>query len=390
MKREHANTNSPTTDLPGTDSPTNGLHLPAPLHQYELFALLRILERHVAAPNVAPIGTSGPARHERLRLGVSTSLAFPAADLAELREAPGPDGINRLHLVTHFFGLVGSDSPLPASYATEVMHEEDDNPQMAALLDVFHHRFLSLLYRAWLSQRYLFSAEPGGRDPLSRALLSLVSITPETLEAETGIPPERLLRVLGGLLLSSRPPDMLAGILSQELGLDVRVRPLEPRRVPLEPADRFRLGKRHTRRTLHQDILVGRSMIDRTGHVVLRIGPVPGSRLQALAPGGDEFTRVVAFTRFYLQHPLQVTLELEVPASEMPRSRLGFHREGNHRERKQQGLENRLQGLALLREARTDPVLITFVCPEPDHRPEVAPAPTPPAHDSLKPGAQRP
>jgi len=350
--------------------------LEPPLHQFELFALLRLLERQQSAPGVAPIGTSGPARNERLRLAVSSSLAFPASDLAGLNRVSGADGIARLHLQTHFFGLVGTDSPLPATYATEVMLDEDDNPQVPAFLNLFHHRFLSLLYRAWLSQRALFSAEPGGTDPLSRALLSLISLTPETPSTETGLPPEHLLRLMGGLLLTSRPPGVLAGILTQVLGLSVSVRPLEPRRLPLGQNDRFRLGRRHQARdpqlrgqptrTLHHDILLGKSMTDRSGHVVLRIGAVPRARLRALSPGGESFLQVVRFSRFFLQHPLQVTLELEVLADEIPRQRLGRRSTSTDPDGV---LELQLNRLALLRRARTDPVLITFVCPEPGTTP---------------------
>lgn len=54
-----------------------------------------------------------------------------------------------------FFGLGGPNGPLPL-HLTEYMRERQRNhadPTSKRFLDVFHHRLLSLFYRAWAEAR---------------------------------------------------------------------------------------------------------------------------------------------------------------------------------------------------------------------------------------------
>ena len=85
---------------------------------------------------------------EPVRLGQDPDLSFAPAPLAscQLAQEGRPP-----RLQVRLFGLLGPNGPLPihiTEYARERLHNASD-PTLSRFLDVFHHRFLALFYRAW-------------------------------------------------------------------------------------------------------------------------------------------------------------------------------------------------------------------------------------------------
>src|SRR4051812_43020411 len=95
--------------------------LSEPLHRYQLFQALRLLESALAGG--PPIGECGPAPQERLRLRPSTSLGFPAAELVDVATTQQPDGTPRATVTTNLPGLYGVGSPLPRWYGHQILLE---------------------------------------------------------------------------------------------------------------------------------------------------------------------------------------------------------------------------------------------------------------------------
>lgn len=288
----------------------------------ELFQAILLLER--LFPASPGLGGSGPASKERVRLRPSTSLAFPISDIAEADWCQAPaTGEDRARLTTNLFGLVGTTSPLPMTYVEEVLLNEEDAPQLRAFLDIFHHRLLSLLYRVWVTHRYEYTLEAGALDPLSRTLLSLIGVSSDKLEADPGLPPERLLRYLGLFLVPGRPAEGLQTLLSAEFGVTVEVVQLESRWVRLPPELRFKLRNCPTRKgKVGKHVRVGTRIRDCAGSIRLRLGPLTHAQLDQFEPGTEKFRRLVALARFYIRQPLDIVLECIAPASDKAASRL--------------------------------------------------------------------
>lgn len=338
--------------------------LPAPINRFDLFRATLLLLR--SFPGAPLPGGREPADQERLRYHVSTDLRFPVADLerAELRR--DVDGVERVHLTTRFFGLHGSDSPLPPTYTEEILHSEEDHPSLPAFLDVFHHRFLALFFRSWHEARAQQRFREGADDPLSRTLLSLLGTTPEAVTEQTGLAPERLLRTLSLFLLPNRPARGLELLLADALNVPVRVLPGLVRKLALESDDRYRLG-RHGEHRVGRNVVVGRSQWERNQTVQLEVGPVSPGQLEPLLPGGKAHLLAIRLTRFYLQHPHPVRLELVVPASALEGLKLGWTEASGAA----RSFGTRLRRVAPLRQAVTDPVRLIYTY----------------EHDQLPPGA---
>src|SRR6185295_15956114 len=94
-------------------------------------------------------------------------------------EAPDPaqrePGI-KAHITSTFMGLSGAVSPLPTYMVEEVAHDDDDTPVLRNFLDIFHHRFISLIYRAVTRFDFALEYLSGGRDAWSKRVQALTGV----------------------------------------------------------------------------------------------------------------------------------------------------------------------------------------------------------------------
>lgn len=305
---------------PGTTDPPviRRLHL-AP-HRFSFFQAVRLLE--AARPEAAPIGTTGPARAEALRLRPHAGFDFPPSDLVAIRDLEGKGGVaGRTEITTAFFGLYGADSPLPA-YFTEAILWNDESSRRRAFLDLFHHRLLSLLYRAWLKPRYPLQFRSGGADHLSQLLLGLVGLaTPGSGEA-AGLPPIHLLHFAGLLGHHLHSATALAHLLTDELdGAPVRVKECGLRWVVIAPPEQCRLGAPVAR--LGEGTVVGSRVPDRATLFTVAIGPLGYDDFVALLPGGKRLATCLALIHLFRTDPLAFAVDLHLSHAEVPPLRLG-------------------------------------------------------------------
>ena len=114
-------------------------------YNFDFFALMRRMES--LRPDSPRIGKASRPSQEALRLGQEPELDFAPAALATFAHEGGAAP----RLGVRFFGLLGSQGPMPlhlTEYVRERLRHRND-PTLARFLDIFHHRLLSLFYRAW-------------------------------------------------------------------------------------------------------------------------------------------------------------------------------------------------------------------------------------------------
>ena len=120
--------------------------LAAAPYRYDFYQTLRRLE--CLLRRQAALGRALRPVDEPVRLGQDPDLSFAPAPLASF-ETGRRDG--RRGCRCRLFGLLGPNGPLPihlTEYARERLRHAGD-PTLSRFLDLFHHRFLALFYRAW-------------------------------------------------------------------------------------------------------------------------------------------------------------------------------------------------------------------------------------------------
>jgi type VI secretion system protein ImpH len=279
--------------------------------------LVRLLER--LTPDAVRVGGEGPLSGERIRFRHDRALQFHASDVVALEREDG-DGA-RYVLTSGFLGLSGSMSPLPAYMAEEVVHEDDEEPLRREFLDLFHHRLLSLFFRAVV--RYQLSTEHtrGLDDAWSARALALLGV-------DRG--PERwggllsrgdLLRLAPLLVRKSRGPRELEAALRSVLGsrlgeATLRVEECTGRWTEVDPENWTRLGARCT--VLGQDLLVGHRVYDRAGSFTVAVGPTTWSVLEQFRAGGELLALTREVVAWLVRDPLDWLIAITLLPRETP------------------------------------------------------------------------
>lgn len=289
-------------------------------HRFSFFRAVQLLE--LCHPDAAPLGTGGPARDEVVRLRPDPSFTVPRASISKIEEVPRDDGGRRFLVTQTILGLYGLRSPMPEVYAEEILKRQEEDDPVRDFLDLFHHRMMSLLYRAWVRSRSHVSFRQGGSDPLTRIVFAAGGFSEEPVRGATGLPALGLLRYTQYFSRPAKTAEGLAGILSDALGgAAVRVEPYMPRTVSIPEEQQARLGRSGC--TLGVDFSAGDQVPDRSGKFRLAIGPLERPLYLALAPGGTDRALAGALVRLYLLDPLEHDTLLGILAAAKPPFRLG-------------------------------------------------------------------
>lgn len=291
---------------------------------FDFFALMRridCLRRH--QPRT---GEAQRPRQEALRLGQAPELDFAPAPLhALLRQ----EGHAAPRLLVRFFGLLGPMGPMPLHF-TEVVREQlrnEGDPTLARFLDLFHHRLLSLFYRAWAQAQPVVHLDRPDQDRF-RAWVAALAGAPASSGA---LPPEAAAYQGGWLTARSRHPEMLCKVVAQYFGVPARVEEHVGQWLSIDRHDRTRLSFARNRpeRAAVPQAALGRSanagarVWDRQYRFRLHLGPLTHAQLLDFLPGGEAWPRLLHWVRLLAGRELQWELELALAARHEPAPVLG-------------------------------------------------------------------
>jgi type VI secretion system protein ImpH len=293
--------------------------------RFDFFALLRRID--ALRPDAPRTGEAQRPRQEALRLGQAPELDFAPAALHALE--PRPEGPPRL--LVRFFGLLGPQGPMPLHF-TEVVRDRQrhhDDATLAHFLDVFHHRLLSLFYRAWAQAQPVVHLDRPASDRF-RVWLAAMAGTP----AGSGrVPAAAMAYYAGWFTGRSRPPEMLCKVLRSYFGVGAEVEEHVGHWLSVDLADQSRLGYARNRAehaavpaaALGRTANAGSRVWDRQNRFRLHLGPLDGGQFLAFLPGGSDWPALLHWVRLAAGRELQWDLQLDLAPAHRPAPRLGRH-----------------------------------------------------------------
>ncbi len=310
-------------------------------YTFELFQALRLLEQFAHSRShsgvaAIPLGQGSDPSREAVRLRADAAFTYPSSEIAALdRGDPGPP-----ELTSHLFALAGTAGPLP-DWVAELLLRQSQLRDFALrdFLDLFHHRILSLLYRAhihhrpWLEPVQAPSHEPDtttrARNRMSQRLLALLGLGLPELQGRLGVGDAELLPYAALLWQKPRSLPSLERILAHALGVPVQIIPMLGRWLALEPSDYTLLGARATdelhpapsrgrNHALGRTATLGTRAWDFGGRFDLVLGPVPFAGLIDFLPGAAAYLRLTTLVRLFSGPLPEVRLHLRVLTAEHP------------------------------------------------------------------------
>lgn len=289
-------------------------------HAFDFNRVMRELEaQHSDAPR---FGRSVRPAQDKVRLGQEASVDFAAAMLAAW--VPGEDG-RADRLIVNFFGLFGPDGPLPlhlTEYARDRLRNERD-PTFQRFADLFHHRALSLLYRAWADVRPTISFDRPDSDRFATYVGALAGLGVPSLRKRDAMPDLTKLHFAGLLANQTRHAAGLSAILSAFFTTPVQVQCFIGSWLDLGEQDHTRLSGAGDPARLGGGALLGRRVWSRQHKFRLVFGPLSLVEYEHLLPGGSSFHKLVPLVRNYAGDVLAWDVQFVLRRKDVPDTRLG-------------------------------------------------------------------
>ncbi|MBV8551420.1 MAG: type VI secretion system baseplate subunit TssG [Acidobacteriaceae bacterium] len=289
-------------------------------HSFDFFQAVRLLELMQA--DRAVVGNFANPRSEAVRFTVHPSLAFPASAIQSLQ--PRQDGGAPLMSV-NFMGTVGPLGLLP-NYYTELVAERlrAHDATLRDFLDIFHHRAISLFYRAWETTHFTVGYEREGRGSMTDRLLELVGLGLPALQSRQVVRDEAILFYGGLLSMTPRSACALQLMLSDYFDVPVEIEQFVGAWRRLEEPDQccFEIGSDASRQ-LGLGAVAGDEIWDRQSRARVRVGPLAAARYREFLPGGTAYEPLRSLLRFYSGNDIEFEVQLVLQREEVPACELG-------------------------------------------------------------------
>ena len=287
-------------------------------YRFHLFSLLRKLE--ALGVTEQPLGKTAKSKSEKIRLKQEPSLFFAPAEVSHI--GLGEKGITELS--TYGFGLFGPNGPLPlhlTEYVYERKHHFRDHA-LTGFADIFHHRAISLFYRAWANAQSVNSLDGGDHWTFSRYIASLIHVGSEGLRKRDNVSDYAKYYFSGHLIEKSRPTSALVQILEFYFSIPVRVQQFCGRWIPLSDEFRARMSSFSTM-SLGDAPVLGAKIFDIQTKFRLVLGPLNWSDYCSFFYNQKNAKRLCDWVNFYTQMELDWDVNLVLAQKEVPKLRLG-------------------------------------------------------------------
>jgi type VI secretion system protein ImpH len=291
--------------------------LAAAPYQYDFYQTLRRLEcLHTGKPRW---GEALRPVDEPVRLGQDPDLSFAPAPLAsfEARDGKTP------RLQVRLFGLFGPNGPLPI-HLTEYAHERlqhAGDPTLSRFLDVFHHRFLALFYRAWAQAQPHVNRDRPKEDRFTTYVGAFVGMSPASLRDRDTLPDLAKFFHVGALIRQVRNSEGLAHIVQHFFRVPVQIEEFVGHWLSLATGERSSLSS--DRATLGSGAVLGSRVWDRQHKFRIHLGPLTLHQYESFLPGGVPLRKLVDWVRLYLCFELDWDVRLVLKRNEVPPLMLG-------------------------------------------------------------------
>ncbi|KVR62056.1 type VI secretion system baseplate subunit TssG [Burkholderia ubonensis] len=314
---------TPETDVPAVPavpeaalSPQLRAHLQAEPWRYGFLSLLR---RIGADPRIDPVGTTKRPQAEPFRLGQQPSLAFSPREIASVGDAGG-----RIRVRLFGLGMLGPNGPLPI-HVTEIARDREESrrdPTLSNFLDIFHHRYLTLLYRAWASAQAAAGLDRPGDERFSFYVACLTGQDAGEI-GRRPLPAHARLSASPHLVREARNPDGLRMTLERYFGVPVALDENVLHWIAVDPLEHSHLGRPGSASTMAEGALLGELVPDRQHKFRLVVGPLDIADYLRFTPQGEDLPQLVEWVRAFVGYEFEWELELRIRPNGAPPAVIG-------------------------------------------------------------------
>ena len=267
-----------------------------------------------------PIGSTLVPGEEVARFSVKPGLTFAPSDISKLEH---PDSQRPVSMEVAFMGLVGPSGVLPHIFnelAIERVHNKDGS--LAAFLNMFHHRLISLFYLGWKKHKLAMAYRPDVRDKISACFLNLTGLGTPGLVENMGLLDESLFCFYSGFLSRTVPSvSSVESTVGYYTGEAVHVDQFIERLVPLSFEDQTRIGAANAQ--LGTNTICGNFVWECQTKFRVNIGPMGCRKFLCFLTGRGMLKPLNSLVRYLSGIEYEFEIRLHLKREEVPVCILG-------------------------------------------------------------------
>jgi type VI secretion system protein ImpH len=224
-----------------------------------------------------------------------------------------------------FFGLFGPNGPLPlhlTEYARDRVRNHND-PTLSRFADIFHHRMLTLFYRAWADARPTTSMDRPEDDYFSRFTGSLSGIGTRALRDRDDFDDYAKLFFTGHVSNQRRNAEGLLAMLRTCFDVPVQLQQFVGEWLSMPERSRMRLGSSLQTCALGQTTTLGERVWECQHKFRVTFGPLSMTDYQRMLPGGESLRILISIVRSYVGDEFNWDVHLILNHEEVKPAKLG-------------------------------------------------------------------
>jgi type VI secretion system protein ImpH len=292
-------------------------------YEFGFFHTLRLID--CMNRQRARLGESKKPEDDPFRLAQEPEMTFAPSTITRYEES-----VKRKipRLLVRFMGLLGPNGPLPlhlTEYARTRQRPPHHDRTFAWFLDVFHHRLLSLFYRAWAINEPTVSYDRPESDRFALYVGALSGLGLPAMRQQDGMPDLSKLYYCGLLANQARNADGLQAMVRDFFATPAFVLEFIGEWLPLPARHLSRLGQNRSNCTLGQSAFIGQSVWSFQHKFRIALGPLDYDDYLSFLPTGQHLHRLNALVRNYIGDELAWDVNLILQREETPSTRLNGH-----------------------------------------------------------------
>ena len=289
--------------------------------KFNFFQALRLIE--ASQGQSRRLGKTNSPAQDVVRLKQKVDMAFAPSTIAAY--VPAEENGGTAALSAYLFGVFGPNGPMPlhiSEYVREREHNARDH-SFAAFADMFHHRLISLFYRAWASAEPAASFDRAEDDYFADVMSAFAGLMGQGAQNRDAMPDLSKLRFSGRLSNGTKNEEGLLAIITEFFKMPVDIESFVGSWLELEPTDHWQLGIPSADGGLGFGTSLGARVWSRQSKFRIHFGPLDFDDYKRLLPGGISLYRLQALVRNYIGDMLDWDVSLQLKPAQAPQVQLG-------------------------------------------------------------------
>ena len=269
------------------------------------------------------VGLAQRPSQESFRLGQQASLTFSPREIARVLPLQG-----RMLIKLFGLGMLGPNGVLPLHF-TEIVRERSEakmDETLANFLDLFHHRWLTHMYRAWAQAQSAAGLDRSDAETFTSYVARHGGDEPSEVQHSTLSPHARWATV-AHRVRAARNPDGLVNSIARFFGVPVALHENHLAWMPIEADDCCKLGVPRLSGVVGQGAMLGEVVPDRQTRFRLTIGPLNLDAYLRLTPQGSgektDLPALIELVRAFIGFEYVWEIELLIKVQAVPPAQLG-------------------------------------------------------------------